>query len=419
MSKQSIYKIFLCFLSVLLMHDSYAYAVLTHEALIDASWEQSILPLLKKRFPRATEPDIKDAKAYAYGGAVAPDMGYYPFGNIFFTDLVHYVRSGDMVDALFEEATSLNQLAFAIGFLCHYNADKYGHSIATNRSVPLVYPKVRAKYGDLVTYAEDKASHQKMEFAFDVFQTARGTYASKAYHDYIGFKVDTEVLARAFQKTYGLALNEVFHHHLELAVETFRWAVKDLFPLLTKAAWASKKQQIHQNNPSATSRSFSYRMHRKDYIREFGKSYKHPGFIPTVISFFIRILPKIGPMRALKFKAPTEQAEKYFVQSFDTVISHYTTDLGILRNRVPEFANIDFDTGHKTNPGEYSLADETYEKLLLKLREAEFSNLTTDLKKNLLNYFNKAQNKTGNTKDAEEIQQALKALKMHSLSLKL
>ena len=212
-----------------------AYSVLTHEAIVDAMWNISIKPLLKQKFPNATEEQLKKAHAYVYGGAVAPDMGYYPFGSKLFTNLVHYVRSGDFVIALLDEAETIDEYAFALGVMSHYNADNYGHPLGVNVSVPIIYPKVRKKYGDVVTYEQNKAAHVKTEFGFDVLQTARGNYAPEAYHDFIGFEISKPVLERAFLKTYGLTLDDVFHN-FSLAVGTFRWTVKDMFPTITKTA---------------------------------------------------------------------------------------------------------------------------------------------------------------------------------------
>jgi hypothetical protein len=363
------------------------FSVLTHEALIDASWNNTLLPLLRKNYPLATDNDLKNAKAYAYGGAVAPDLGYYPFGNTFFSNLVHYVRSGDMTENLLAEAHTLNAYAFALGYLCHYNADIYGHPLATNRSVPLVYPKMEKKFGDEVTYAEDKTSHLRTEFGFDVLQTARGNYASQAYHDFIGFQVDTSLLANAFQKTYGLSLDEVFKHRFSLALETFRWAVKDLIPVITKAAWASKSAQIKKQNASATEQSFSYRMQRSAYEKEFGKNYRHPGLGAWVLSLFVKIFPNIGPFKVLHFRVPNEQAEKYFTESFDVVLSHYEPEVKELANHPEGFVNMDFDTGKPTQKGEYSLCDKSYDQLLLKLQEKGFQELNPELQQNLLRFY--------------------------------
>ena len=237
---------------------SFAYGVLTHEAIIDACWDKLIVPLLHKKYPEATPDQIKEAHAYAYGGSVAPDMGYYPLGSPLFTNLVHYVRSGDMVSALLRDAQNINQYAFALGFLSHYYADNYGHPIGTNHCVPLMYPKIKKKYGADVTYAENRISHLRMEFGFDVLEVAKGNYASPAYHDFIGFKVDTSVLSRAFYETYGLTIDQTFGNHFQRAVETFRWVVANIFPFITKTAWARKKSEITKQNPTANSKTFAF-----------------------------------------------------------------------------------------------------------------------------------------------------------------
>ncbi len=329
---------------------STAYSVLTHEAIVDASWESSIQPLLKLRYPAITEEQLREAHAYAYGGAIAPDMGYFPFGSHLFTDLVHYVRSGDFITELLDEARDANEYAFALGFLCHYMADKYGHFLGINRCVPIVYPKIMKKYGNLVTYADDHTSHRRMEFAFDVLQTAKGNYATNAYHDFIGFNVSRPLLERTFSKTYGLDINDVFGS-LSLSIETFRWSVKSLFPALTRAAWAIKKNEILKLQPTATSRSFQYKMSRRNYYQEFGKKHRDPGFFANVFSWVIRVLPKVGPFKALKIKDPGPEAEKLFIKSFDTVLANCASAMKTLRTRNIHLANIDFDTGNETAPG--------------------------------------------------------------------
>ena len=81
------------FLMVLLSGvGAFAYSVLTHEEIIDLVWTDEIRPLLLQRFPGLTEEQITEAHAYAYGGAVIQDLGYYPFGSTEFSDLVHYDR---------------------------------------------------------------------------------------------------------------------------------------------------------------------------------------------------------------------------------------------------------------------------------------------------------------------------------------
>ncbi len=363
-----------------------AYSVLSHEAIIDASWESSIQPLLKLRFPGVTDEQIKEAHAYAYGGAVAPDMGYFPFGSRLFTNLVHYVRSGDFVNALLDEARDINEFAFALGFLSHYMADKYGHFLGTNRCIPIVYLRMMKKFGKWVTYEDDNISHIRMEFAFDVLQTAKGNYASQAYHDFIGFHISLPVLERAFRKTYGLEINDVFKH-LSLAIEMFRWSVMSLFPVLTKAAWLIKKDEILKIQPNETNRSFMKKMNRANYYQELGKKHRQPGFFVHALSWFIRALPKTGPLKALKIKEPGPVADKLFIQSFDTVLVNYSQSLKRLNSGELHLRNIDFDTGNSTAFGEYQLADINYGALLLKLNSNKFNHLNPGLKQNIIMFY--------------------------------
>ncbi len=362
--------------------------VLTHEAIIDAEWDRVIVPLLKLKYPSATPDELKTAHAYAYGGAAAPDMGYYPFGSHLFTNLVHYVRSGDMVDALIKDAGNLNAFAFAVGFLSHYDADNYGHPLATNRSVPLVYPRMKSKFGDDVTYGDNKISHLRMEFGFDVLQTAKGNYASKAYHDFIGFKVDTALLAQAFFETYGLDIDNVFNNHLSFSVEIFRFMVASVFPVITRTAWATKGKKAFEKDKTITTKKFRYKMRIRQYNKEYGKGYKRPGFFPEVLSFFIRVIPKVGPIRALHFKTPTPQAEKYFDESFDTILLHYDASLLLVKHGYKfTLEDEDFDTGKPTGLCEYNLANDTYNTWLFRLQRDKFKNVTTGIQKNIVSFY--------------------------------
>ena len=328
-------------------------------------------------------------------------MGYYPHGSEFFTNLTHYVRTGDYVMALLKEARTLNEYAFALGNLCHYQADMNGHRIGTNRSVPVIYPKVGAKYGSAVTYAEDHISHMRTEFGFDVLQTARGNYASKQYHDFIGFQVDTAVMERAFYQTYGLHLNQVFKN-LPKALKKFRWSVAHFFPAITRTAWATKKADIKKLNPDATARSFKYRMQRKTQNKSFGKEEEPPTLGTTLVSFLIRITPKIGPLRALKFKTPGPEAEKLFIQSFDTTLQRYATALQLLEAQKLVLVNGDYDTGEKTAMGEYVLADQAYGYLLLKLHDKGLTATPTLLQQHLLRFYSRPQTVASNKRQARQ-----------------
>ncbi len=366
-----------------------AYSVLTHEALIDASWQKNILPLLKHKYPLATDDDLKKAHAYAYGGSLIADMGYFPFGSTYFTNLAHYVRSGDFVEALLSEAQNLDEYAFALGSLCHYMGDKYGHSLATNLTVPIVYPKIEQKFGHVVTYEEDHSSHSRVEISFDVLQIAKGNYASQDYHDLIGFEVSKPVLERAFLKTYGQDINKVFGD-LDLAIGTFRWSVKSLLPTVVRTAWVIKKNDIKKQNPSANAHNFHYKMSKKAFNKEFGSARQKPGFKAEVLSFLIRIIPKIGPFKALRFRDVGPQGEKLFIRSFDTTLVHYDEALAKLRDGQITLPDVDYDTGKPTVIGEYGLCDKTYGDLVDKLADSKFNNLTAPLQKNILSFYNNA-----------------------------
>lgn len=226
-----------------------AYSVLAHEAIIDAAWTDSIRPLLLQRFPNATPEELKHAHAHAYGGAIIQDLGYYPHGSHFFSDLTHYVRSGDFILALLRDSHDLNGYAFALGALSHYAADNDGHRIGTNPSVPILYPKLEKKYGNYITYEQDPLAHVKTEFGFDVLEVAKQRYAPDSYHDFIGFEVDAPLLEQAFRETYGLELKTVLPDE-EKALGSYRRAVSKLIPRATRVGWTLKKMKSSTTNPA-------------------------------------------------------------------------------------------------------------------------------------------------------------------------
>src|SRR5580704_14650422 len=379
-----------------------AYSVLAHEAIVDAAWDEAIKPLLLQRFPQATSEDLKTAHGYAYGGCVIQDMGYYPFGNKFFSDLVHYVRSGDFVAALLRDSQNLNEYAFALGALAHYSADNEGHRTGTNLAVPLLYPKLRHKYGDVVTYDENPLAHLKTEFGFDVLQVAKGRYASDAYRDRIGFQVSDELLARAFQETYSLDLNSVLTNY-DLAIGSYRRGVSQLVPEATKIAWQTKKDEIQRDSPGITRTAFLYRVSRSTYEKQWPGKYKKPGFGTRLLGFLLRLIPKVGPFRALAFKIPTPDAEKLFVASFSNALQNYEQLVKQQGNAGPTtLLNDNFDTGTVTTPGQYPLADKTYADLLDRLQKNNFASLSPELRAALLAYYGDLSAPFATKKDKKE-----------------
>jgi hypothetical protein len=391
----------------------HAYSVLTHEAIVDSAWETGIKPLLLKRFPQATADDLIKAHAQAYGGCIIQDLGYYPFGSTFFSDLVHYVRTGDFIVNLLKEAQTLDELGFALGALAHYGSDTEGHSVAVNASVPKVYPKLARRFGKTVTYADDKASHMKVEFSFDVLQVARGNYAPQSYHDFIGFDVSKELLERAFRDTYSLELKDVFGD-LDLALGTYRRAVGTIMPELTRVAWHLKKDELIKGRPSLTRQKFIYNLSRASYKKEWDGKYRKPGIGARILAWFIRILPKVGPLKALAFKPPTPETALLFETSFNRSLEDYRALLAQAAAGNLHLEDRDFDTGKLTRPGEYRLADDAYAKLAEKLAEKDPATIDAALRKNVLEYYRDPQAPYATRKDPkawEKLQAALTKLR--------
>jgi hypothetical protein len=368
---------------------SKAFSILAHEAIIDAGWTGNIQPELVKRYPQASVQDLQIAQSYAYGGSLVADMGYMPFGCPYFTNLLHYVRSGDFIMALLHESHSLNEYAFALGALSHYMADKYGHELATNLSVAMAYPELKEKFGDVVTYDDDHVSHSRMEFAFDVIQTVKGNYASIAYHHLIGFNMATPVLKRAFLETYGQQLDSVFPN-FESAITTFRWGVSEFFPELARTAWRSDKAGIKLSNKAITRKTFAYQMPRSAFVKQFGEGYTHTGFAARMLVHLIHGLPKVGLFKTMKFKYPGTACEQLYLSSMDSILHNYGTALQLAGNNHLKLPNIDFDTGKASAFNEYALADKTYDDWLLKLKNDHSSHLDTFVQQNILSFYYKA-----------------------------
>ncbi len=385
-----------------------AYSVLTHEEIVDLLWADEIRPLLLQRFPGLTEDQVKEAHAYAYGGAVIQDLGYYPFGSAEFSQLVHYVRSGDFVRELLLESQDANEYAFALGALSHYASDIAGHP-AVNQAVALDYPKLRAKFGNSVRYAQNKTAHLKTEFGFDTEQVAKNRYASQQYHDFIGFKVSKPLLERAFPLVYGLELKDVLTHE-DLAIGSYRFSVSQLIPQMTKVALQIHKKDLIRETPDFAKQKFLYRLSRSDYEREWGKDYVKPGLSTRILSTFLRFVPKIGPFKALAFNNPTPQTEDLYFKSINTTVDQYRVLLREIHANALVLPNYDFDSGKPTKAAEYSLTDDTYAKLLSQLASRKFERTTPDLRTDILRFYSDPSAPINTKRENDDWQDVLKSL---------
>jgi hypothetical protein len=269
--------------------------------------------------------------------------------------------------------------------LSYYAADNNGHSIAVNLAVPLFYPKLKLKFGKLVTYADDPAAHYETEFAFDVYQAAKSRYASAAYKSFIGFEVAKPLLDRAFQDTYGITLGKVFMD-VDLAIGSYRRAVGSVLPAITRVAWQLKKVEIRQEAPSVTRQTFLYNLSRSSYEKTWGATYSQPGIRSRFLAFVFRIVPKVGPFRALSFKKLTPETEKMYMASFNSTIGRYRGLLSEQNAGNLKLPNDNLDVGELTPAGKYRLTDVTYAELLNKL-QGHYTEIPQELRSDILAFY--------------------------------
>ena len=385
-----------------------AYSVLTHEEIVDLLWTSNILPLIEQRYPGLTEDQIKEAHAYAYGGSVIQDLGYYPFGSKEFSDLVHYVRSGDFVAEMIRQSQDEKEYAFALGALAHYVSDVDGHP-AVNQAVAMRYPKLREKYGSSVKYAQDKTAHLKTEFGFDTLQVAKNRYAPQQYHDFIGFEVSEPLLERVFPLIYGMNLKDALPHQ-DLAIGSYRWAISQLIPHMTTVALQLHKKELANESANFEKKKFVYRLSRTEYEKSWGTTYQRPGFGTRFLAALLRILPKVGPFKGLGFIDPTKKTEDLYIKSINKTFDDYRRLLQTAKIRIPDLPNRDLDTGAMTRPAEYTLTDDTYEKLLTQLAEKKFAQASPDLRDDILRFYSDQSAPVNTKKDEAKWQHVLSAL---------
>jgi len=390
-----------------------AYSVLSHEATIDAAWDSTIRPLIGRKFPKATSDDLLKARAYAYGGSVIQDLGYYPFGSRFFSNLLHYVRTGDFVEQLIRDANDPDELAFALGALAHYVSDNVGHPEGVNPAVALLFPKLRAQHGPSVTYADSPSSHVMVEFSFDVVQAATGRYRTEAYQSFVGFEVAKPLLERAFAEIYGLQRKDVFVDQ-DLAIGSYRHAISQTIPEITRIAWRDKREEIQKLNPGAAAQKFVFNLSPQEYDKAFGTDYQKPGLMARFLAFLYRLLPKIGPLKPLQFKAPTKEAEALFLASFKDTTERYRAALDAVSRGRLDLPNTNFDTGRPSAHGDYTLADDTYAELLDRLTGHRLAGVPDALRQNIVAFYAAAPDRMSSRKERKrtaKIHEMLAALK--------
>jgi Zinc dependent phospholipase C len=366
-----------------------AYSVLTHEEVIDLAWNGSIRPLLLARFPGATDEQLREAHAFAYGGCAIQDMGYYPFGKQFFSNLTHYVRAGDLIVWMLRNARTLDELAFAIGALSHYLGDSIGHSQAINPATAAEFPKLRRKFGPVVTYGESPHGHIRTEFAFDIDEMADDAFAPPAYLKFIGLHVPRAFLERAFANTYGFDVHEMFGR-VRPALRSYRSSVRSFIPAFAEAEVVLHRHQFPPHPDDEAYRVFAERVAHTSYERHWKKAFKGPGFKAHLLAFVVLIMPKIGAASDLAIKIPTPDTEEQYLRSVNQTVDVLQSELNKLRVNdadPPALANIDLDTGYRVKLGDYPLTDKTYAALLERLTSKPDRTIPAALKQNITGFY--------------------------------
>ena len=362
------------------------YSVQTHQELIDLAWKQSIRPILLKQYPTLTEAQLQEAHAFAYGGSAIQDFGYYPFGNAFFSDLTHYVRSGDFVICLLRNAHTADELAFAIGSLSHYIGDTVGHSAAINLAVPVEFPKLEKKYGTNVNYAEDPHAHVQTEFAFDINQLSKLRFAPSEYTKFVGLEVPRDLLRKAFFETYGLNLPDIIGTK-ETSIRIYRYAVRRFLPNIARAEALLHKKDFPEDVPSPDLEDLKKELIQASTDNNWEAYRKKPGVTSHLYAGWIYILPKVGTLKMLSIKGPTQQTEVLYIKSLNRSIKalrFVLTNFDRIERYIP---NRDLDTGLVVKPGGYSLTDNTYATLLDKITQHPEKTIPIQLKHDITAYY--------------------------------
>ena len=416
--------VLLLLLSLFCARPAAAYSVLTHEELIDLTWSDSIVPLLLSRYPNLTPAQLEEARAYAYGGCVIQDIGYYPYGDKSFSDLTHYVRSGDFVVNLFRNVTNADELAFATGALSHYIGDSIGHAQAVNLAVPVEFPSLRAKYGPIVNYAEGEHQHVQTEFAFDIDQISHHRFAPLAYLRHIGLQVPIRQLALAFYQTYGLREDFSAARGRRINVHAYRFAVRTFIPRIAYAVTLLHRNHEPADPDTPEIAALEQKIAEVSAANNWDTWRGKAGIGTYTLAGLIFVVPKIGPLKLVAVKGPTADTEAEYLHTLalSTATLHETlarftppstpvkSDAGTTaaaprlvpvsselksNSSLPSqsgdprhpLPNRDLDTGNVVKPGGYSLTDSTYAALLHQITRQPTQPIPPGIKESIQSYY--------------------------------
>jgi hypothetical protein len=366
------------------------YSLQTHQQLVDLTWQHSIRPLLLSRYPGLTPAQLTDAHAYAYGGCAIQDLGYYPFGNSFFSDLTHYVRSGDFIVALFRNSHNANELAFSIGALSHYISDNIGHAETVNSSVPIEFPKLGQQFGTSIPYADDAHAHVRTEFAFDINEIAKHRFAPAKYVEHVGLRVPQPLLEAAFFQTYGLDMRRALRFKRPV-IKGYRFGVRSFIPRIAYAEALLHQNSFLPDTPGEPIERLKADLAHAERDNHWADYRRAPGFGTHLLAGLIFIMPKIGVASEFAIKGPNSQTEEKYVDSINHSVEVLRSTLRNFSTLTTALPNRDLDTGFRVKPGGYILTDQTYAKLLDILIEQSIKKpkqiIPLGLKEDVLSYY--------------------------------
>ncbi len=365
-----------------------AYAIFTHQELIDLVWDRSIRPVLLERFPGLSERQLNEARAYAYGGSVIQDMGYYPVGHPYFSELTHYVRTGDFVAALFRTARNADEFAFAIGALSHYVGDSIGHAEAVNPAVGATFPNLVHKFGPVVSYEEAPIDHARVELGFDIAQLAKRRYTPEQFRRHVGFRVADQALDRALLETYGFGLGSTLGH-VRPGAASYRFSVHRLMPLFSRSEVVRLGGRLNRERDDDALRQYLQLAGEIAREQQWARLYSPPGWKAHFLAILFYAVPPVGPLRVVDIKAPTAATEDMFVRSLVRSQAVLSGDLERYVSAPGRFRleNLDLDTGAPVAPGRYWLTDRTYARLVDMLTSNHPSPLPAGLVSNIQAYY--------------------------------
>jgi hypothetical protein len=363
-----------------------AFSVLAHQAIVDQAWDGTLVPAVRKRFPNATQQELEDAHGYARGGSHLPDLGYFPLGSHLFTDLLHYVRTGDFYERAVKEAGTPQEYAFALGMLAHYEADTIGHPEGTNRAVPIIYPKLAEKYGASATYADSPSAHLQTEFRFDILQVAHRQEVPKLFEHSIEFKVPREFLERVFQETYGFKLDDLFENY-DVAVNTYRWGFRTLIDEATGIAWELYREDIESLEPGIKRGDFINEMSRTDFVKQFGNAFLEPGYFARFVGLLGNLVPNLGPLKNLPYKPLPDNVKQIFLHAYRDASNQYVKEISVVQGGRVLLPNLILDTGEPDRAGRYVPADKAYAELLDRHAQDHFAEMPKELAEDMLAHF--------------------------------